>query len=84
MDSKSKQTNNSYEQTKAVWVDAETIRRMFTPPVSLKTIRNWTKRGIIPSIKLGNPLAERGGGRVYYDIAAVKAAIAKWAMKGRS
>jgi hypothetical protein len=48
-----------------------TIPVFLAPPPSVETLRAWFDQGGIPRIK-ANPLAKRGGGPVYYQVAAVE------------
>jgi len=48
-----------------------TIPAFLSPPPSRDTLRAWFKRARIPRFK-ANPLARRGGGPVYYSVAAVE------------
>ncbi|MEI7939401.1 MAG: hypothetical protein WCK27_22175 [Verrucomicrobiota bacterium] len=48
-----------------------TIPAFLSPPPSRDTLREWFDRARIPRFK-ANPLARRGGGHVYYSVAAVE------------
>lgn len=49
-----------------------TILPAYLSPVpSRETLRDWFDRARIPRFKM-NPLAKRGGGPVYYSVAAVE------------
>lgn len=48
-----------------------TIPLFLSPPPSRETLRDWFDRARIPRFK-ANPLARRGGGPVYYSVAAVE------------
>jgi hypothetical protein len=48
-----------------------TIPAFLSPPPSRATLREWFDRARIPRFK-ANPLARRGGGPVYYSVAAVE------------
>ncbi len=48
-----------------------TIPLFLSPPPSRETLRAWLNRARIPRFK-ANPLARRGGGHVYYSVAAVE------------
>ncbi len=48
-----------------------TIPLFLSPPPSRETLRDWFNRARIPRFK-ANPLARRGGGHVYYSVAAVE------------
>ena len=50
---------------------ATTIPAFLSPPPSRDTLRAWFDRARIPRFK-ANPLARRGGGHVYYSVAAVE------------
>lgn len=41
------------------------------PVPSLGTLREWFDRARVPRIK-SNPMAKRGGGPVYYSVAAIE------------
>lgn len=45
------------------YIDAQQLRQQFFPAPSLRTIREWTKSRILPSVKIG--------GKRYYDAEAV-------------
>jgi hypothetical protein len=47
-----------------------TIPVFLSPAPSRETLRAWFNQGRIPRFK-ANPLARRGGGHVYYSVAAV-------------
>lgn len=47
------------------------IPLFLSPPPSTATLREWFNRARIPRFK-ANPLARRGGGPVYYSVAAVE------------
>lgn len=51
-----------------------TFTTYFDPPPSLKTIGRFLRAARVPRIK-ANPLAKRGGGTVFYHVAAVERAI---------
>jgi hypothetical protein len=48
-----------------------TIPAFLSPPPSRDTLRAWFDRARIPRFK-ANRLARRGGGHVYYSVAAVE------------
>jgi hypothetical protein len=48
-----------------------TIPVFLSPPPSRETLRAWFDQARIPRFK-ANPLARRGGGHVYYSVAAVE------------
>jgi hypothetical protein len=48
-----------------------TIPAFLSPPPSRETLRAWFDQARIPRFK-ANPLARRGGGQVYYSVAAVE------------
>jgi hypothetical protein len=48
-----------------------TIPAFLSPPPSRETLRAWFDKARIPRFK-ANPLAHRGGGHVYYSVAAVE------------
>lgn len=48
-----------------------TVSAYLSPPPSLETIRDWCDKARVPRFK-ANPLAKRGGGAVYYSVAAVE------------
>ena len=48
-----------------------TIPVFLSPPPSRETLRAWFDQARIPRFK-ANPLARRGGGPVYYSVAAVE------------
>jgi hypothetical protein len=50
---------------------ATTIAVFLDPPPSRDTLRHWFNRARIPRFK-ANPSARRGGGPVYYSVAAVE------------
>jgi hypothetical protein len=47
------------------------IPAFITPPPSRETLREWFDEARIPRLK-ANPTARRGGGVVYYSVAAVE------------
>ena len=47
------------------------IPAYLTPPPSNETLRDWFDAAHIPRLK-ANPTAKRGGGPVYYSVAAVE------------
>ena len=47
------------------------IPAFITPPPSRETLREWFDEARIPRLK-ANPTAKRGGGLVYYSVAAVE------------
>jgi hypothetical protein len=49
--------------------NAEELRKLFNPPLSLKTVRNMTKARVIPYIKIGR--------RIYYEPDEVMAQLRK-------
>jgi len=49
------------------YVDAEQIRKIFDPPVSVGTIRRWQRSKTIPFAKVG--------GKVIFDVERVRAYI---------
>lgn len=50
----------------------ENLLPQFLSPVpSDETLREWFKRAGIPALK-ANPLAKRGGGKVFYSTSAVE------------
>ncbi len=48
-----------------------TVPNYLAPPPSRDTLRSWLDEARIPRFK-SNPTAKRGGGRVYYNVAAVE------------
>jgi len=48
-----------------------TIPLFLSPAPSRETLRAWLNGARIPRFKI-NPLARRGGGRVFYSVAAVE------------
>jgi len=49
----------------------DTIPLFLSPPPKRDTLRAWLKRARVPRFKT-NPVAKRGGGAVYYSVAAVE------------
>ena len=47
------------------------IPAYFAPPPSRETLRDWFDKARIPRFK-SNPVAKRGGGTVFYSVAAVE------------
>src|ERR1043166_2493657 len=47
------------------------IPAFFHPVLSRETLRDWFDAARIPRFK-ANPMAKRGGGQVYYSVAAVE------------
>ncbi len=50
---------------------SEIVPLFITPIPSRETVRDWLDNANIPRFK-SNPTAKRGGGPVYYSVAAVK------------
>lgn len=48
-----------------------TLRAYLNPIPSNETLRHWFDKAGIPRLK-SNPHARRGGGRIYYSVAAVE------------
>ncbi len=59
-----------------------TIPAFLDPPPSRETLRGWFDRARIPRFK-ANPLAKRGGGLVYYSVAAVETFLRSHLLPGR-
>ena len=53
-----------------------TVAVYLSPPPPRETLRNWLDAARIPRFK-PNPLAKRGGGTVYYSVAAVEKMLAR-------
>ena len=59
-----------------------TIPAFLSPPPSRQTLRAWFDQARIPRFK-ANPLARRGGGHVYYSVAAVEKFLRSHTLPGR-
>ncbi len=59
-----------------------TVPAFLDPVPSRETLREWFDRARIPRFK-ANPLAKRGGGPVYYSVAAVETFLRSRTLPGR-
>ncbi len=59
-----------------------TIPAFLSSPPSRQTLRAWFDQARIPRFK-ANPLARRGGGHVYYSVAAVEKFLRSHTLPGR-
>jgi hypothetical protein len=61
----------------------ENVLPQFIMPVpSRETLRQWFEQAHVPRFK-ANPLARRGGGAVYYSVAAVEKLLRTRTLDGR-
>jgi hypothetical protein len=63
--------NTSSRLSSLEWLLETVIPAYLTPPPSRETLRDWFDTAGIPRFK-ANPTAKRGGGPVYYSVAAVE------------
>ncbi len=68
---KTKQSEPKARLATLAVLEETTIREFIDPPPTSETLRSWFERARIPHFKF-NPAAKRGGGPIYYNVAAVE------------